>query len=382
MNFDTGSELAPMSGIDEYLIHNSPQPQRWMCTSDPRAYERTWFTAQDKLGELFIVCGMGFYPNLDTADGYAIVVHRGHLSYVRYHRRLGLNRMDMRFGPLSWEVVAPFKTWKLSLGENPQGIRYELYWHDTKRPVFSDIRSTVNNDVAQPGFAAGVNRSSHPVSTAGEHVGYEGFGAVEGWAQFGGERFELTTGDFNGSRDHHWGVRAGLGGVGTVIDYPEHCGQWVEFKTWSLWGSKNMRPLGDELPGAGRLTPIDRQLRFDADTGEIREAIITNVDEAGHARELHYRRLGFQSAYLRCGGYGASTPDGGGIHGIYPGEDKLYHGNYDLTDPSTRMKLGDLVDHHCEVSCGTETTYGMLECFEPLLKGVCEQNKSGFRLLK
>ena len=115
MIFDTSAEFAPMSGIDEYLIHNSPRPQRIMYTSDPCAFERTWFTAQDKVGDLFIVCGMGIYPNLDTADGYAIVVCRGKLTYVRYHRRLGLNRMDMRFGPLNWEIIVPFKTWKLTL---------------------------------------------------------------------------------------------------------------------------------------------------------------------------------------------------------------------------------------------------------------------------
>ncbi|AYH43530.1 hypothetical protein [Azoarcus sp. DN11] len=376
MSFEVGHEFAPMSGIDEYMIHNAPAPQRVMWTSDPRTFERTWFTAQDKAGELFIVCGMGFYPNLDTADGFAIVTWKGRSTYVRYHRRLGIDRTNMRFGPLDWQIIAPFKTWKLTLGDNPHGIRYELYWHDTKRPVFSTVQAALFDANAQPGFPGG------SVGKVGDHVGYEGFGVVEGWAEVEGKRIELTTETFRGSRDHHWGVRAGVGGFGTPVGRPEHAGQWVEFKDWSIWGSKSLRPIGHELQGAGRVGPVDRQLRFDADTGEFREGIITSVDEAGNKKELHFRRLGYQTAYLRCGGYGSSTPDGGGIHGIYPGEDTLYGGTLDLNDAATRMKLGFLADHHCEVSCGTETTSGMLECYEPLLKTMCEQGKPGYRFLK
>src|SRR5688500_20036626 len=52
MDLEVSAEHSPMSGIDEYLIHNYPHPVRVMWTSDPRAYERLWFTAQDKVGEV------------------------------------------------------------------------------------------------------------------------------------------------------------------------------------------------------------------------------------------------------------------------------------------------------------------------------------------
>ena len=84
-----------MSGLDEFLIHNHPHPVRVMWTSDVQAYERMWFTCQDTTGDLLVVAGMGIYPNLGTAEAFAIVNVRGRHTTVRAHRKLGLNRMDM-----------------------------------------------------------------------------------------------------------------------------------------------------------------------------------------------------------------------------------------------------------------------------------------------
>ena len=84
-----------MSGLDEFMIHNHPHPVRVMWTSDLQAYERMWFTCQDRTGDLLVVTGMGIYPNLGTAEAFAIVNVRGRHTTVRAHRKLGLNRMDM-----------------------------------------------------------------------------------------------------------------------------------------------------------------------------------------------------------------------------------------------------------------------------------------------
>ena len=103
--FDAGQEHYPMSGLDEFMIHNHPHPVRVMWTSDPQAYERMWFTCQDRTGDLLVVAGMGIYPNLGTAEAFAIVNVRGRHTTVRAHRKLGLNRMDMRVGPISFDLV-------------------------------------------------------------------------------------------------------------------------------------------------------------------------------------------------------------------------------------------------------------------------------------
>ena len=38
--FDASPEHSPMSGIDEFLVHNYPHPVRVMWTTDAQAYER------------------------------------------------------------------------------------------------------------------------------------------------------------------------------------------------------------------------------------------------------------------------------------------------------------------------------------------------------
>jgi hypothetical protein len=357
-----------------------------MHTSDSRAFERLWFSCQDKVGELFIIIGIGFYPNLDTAESYAIVNHKGQHTHVRYHRRLGLNRMDMRMGPLSFEVIEPFKTWKLTLDDNPHGIKYEIYWHDTKRPIFAPM-------------TLGPAQRNTSGRRATNVVGYDSFGAIEGWVEVDGKRFTLSTDKYSGSRDHHWGAHEGVGGPGSAAtdgaqrpwdgaaggERPAapatHAGQWVEFKDWSIWGLRNLRPLGDPRPGTGTFTVVDRALTFEPDTGIFLGGVITSITESGEEKELHFRRLGHQSAFLRCGAY-MGSPDGNFWHGMYPGEDKLFGGTYDVAKVEGKKQLLGLADHHCEVSCGDETTYGILESFDPGLYEACRQQLPGFRLLK
>ena len=85
--FPASKEHAPLSGLDEFLIHNAPYPVRVMWTPDAQAYERVWFTCQDKVGELLVVIGLAFYPNLGTAEAFAIVNVRGRHTTVRAHKK-------------------------------------------------------------------------------------------------------------------------------------------------------------------------------------------------------------------------------------------------------------------------------------------------------
>ena len=50
---------------------------------------------------MLVATGCSFYPNLDRAEAYAIVNHQGIHRTVRVFRPLGVDRMDMRFGPIA-----------------------------------------------------------------------------------------------------------------------------------------------------------------------------------------------------------------------------------------------------------------------------------------
>src|ERR1700759_2750046 len=77
------AEQFPLSPLDDFMIHQTPDPVRIMWTGDPRAYERYWMVSHDAPGDIVIAPGGSFYPNLDRAEAYAIVNVRGRHTAVR-----------------------------------------------------------------------------------------------------------------------------------------------------------------------------------------------------------------------------------------------------------------------------------------------------------
>jgi hypothetical protein len=357
------AEHAPMDSLDELPVHQwSEREMRFQSTTDPRAYERYWFTCQDRTGDLFIVTGFGLYPNLGTVEAYAIVNLRGQHTTVRAHRRLDRNRALMRVGPISFEPVRPFQEWRLTLDDNDYGISFDFRWYDTKRAVLQ------------------------PVAGLG---GYETFGRQEGTVLVRGQRLELTRETHQGSRDHHWGVRDGVGGPGHSLN-PKGTsvligGQWVEFRDWSIWANRILYNLGDKRPGTGRIIRQERKLTFDAETCLFTGGVVRNTLEGGEVKELHFRRLGNQVAFLRCGMYGGregGTPNGNIWHGMYAGDNVVSGETFDVSQPEVQRQLAGPADHHCEVTCDGEVTYGIFESHDPMTWELARDRRGGFSILE
>ncbi len=367
--FDASIEHYPMSGLDEYLIHNHPHPVRVMWTSDPQAYERMWFTAQDRTGDLLVVTGMGIYPNLGTAEAFAIVNLRGRHTTVRAHRKLGLNRMDMSMGPLGFDVVEPFRQWHLTLADSDMGIAFDVRWYDTKRPVYRNLGS-------------GMFVGTRPFAGV---AGYDGFGRQSGWVRVGDERFELTTETFLGTRDHHWGTRDGVGGraLWSGRQHP-YSGEWVEFEEYGIWGDHVLYRLGDGRRGSATLRDRRRRLRFEPDTRLLVAGEVDYVFEDGRVRTATFERLGNQIAFLRCGMYGGpngGTPDGDIWHGMDVGDGVVTGETYDANDAAVRSRICGLDQHHARFESEGETTYGIVEPYDTLCYEMAAQGIGGFSLL-
>ena len=58
----------PISAMDEPLAHQTPETFDQVCTSDRNFYDRYYFNLHPRSGELFMVIGIGQYPNLGTTD--------------------------------------------------------------------------------------------------------------------------------------------------------------------------------------------------------------------------------------------------------------------------------------------------------------------------
>lgn len=368
-------EHAPLSKWDEFPIHQCNEPIRYIATTDPRAFERYWFSCWDDRGELFLTMGLGFYPNLGTIDAYAILVHDNAHTSVRAHGLMQMDRGEIKVGPLCAEMIEPFTEWRLTLGENPQELCFDLRWRDSKRAIFS--RS------ALPGPSGTRNFRLHH-----EWAGYETFGVLDGKIKYKGKDFQLDAARFRGSRDHHWGIRNGVGGPGHML--PEtrttHVGQWVEFKDWSIWGQQMLFNLGDSRPGATPVRPFDHKLRFDPVTKHLIGGIISNRLPNGEIREVTYEQVGNQVVYGRCALYagpdGRGTPEENYHHGMYVGDNVVGGETYDISDPNVRMRIAGFEDHVCRAHCNGETVIGLLEGRNPVLYELCRRGRPGFSILE
>ncbi|MBX3286924.1 MAG: hypothetical protein KF703_16365 [Actinobacteria bacterium] len=367
--FEASAEHRPMSGLDELMVHNHPHPLRVMWTGDSQAYERIWFTAQDHVGELMVVAGMGMYPNLGTAEAFAIVNCRGRHTTVRAHRKLGDNRVDMTVGPIGFELVEPFRQWHLWLDENEHGTAFDLRWHDTKRPIYRQL-------------GLGTIVGGRPFEGV---AGYDGFGRQEGWVSVGDERFEVTQQTYCGTRDHHWGVRDGVGGPGMYRggQHP-HSGEWVEFEDFGLWGDHLLYPLGDERRRSGTLRGREHRMRFEPDTHLLLSGEVDLIHDDGRVQTMTFERLGNQTAYLRCGMYGGpngGTPDGDLWHGMAVGDGVVSGETYDANDPAVRARICGLDQHHARFELDGEVAYGIVEPYDTLCYQLCQAGRLGFSLL-
>jgi hypothetical protein len=343
-----------------------------MWTPDAQAYERIWFTCQDRVGDLLAVIGLAFYPNLGTAEAFAIVNVRGRHATVRAHRALGTDRMDMEIGPFRFEVVEAFRHWHLSLGPNEFEVTFELDWYDTKRPIFRQL-------------GAGIIVGARAVSPV---AGYDGFGRQQGWIESGGERFDIDRATHLGTRDHHWGTRDGVGGPGRYMGMQHpHSGEWVEFEDFGVWGDHLLYNLGDARKKSGTLTRRVHRMRFEDDTHLLLAGEVDLVFADDSVKTMTFERLGNQIAFLRCGMYGGpngGTPEDDLWHGmqVAHGDEVVVSGDtFDVTDPAVRATLAGQDQHHCRVTCDGEETYGLVEPYDTLCYEVCRAGVMGFSLL-
>lgn len=364
------SEHSPLSGWDEYPIHQTPAPLRVVATTDARAYERYWFTAQADDAEFVLMAGIGFYPNLGTVDAYVAVNANHRHTTVRAHRYLNDTRHEIVCGPFTFEPIEPFREWRLRLADNEHQLSYDLTWRDTKRAVFQLA--------SHPGLLSG----RMPTRTAG----YESFGRVSGTITLDGRTFTLDPDTTSGTRDHHWGERNGVGGLGHLEPQGRwsHFGQWVEFRDWSIWAHRILLPLGDERPGTLIASKMEYELEFDPETDHFVGGTVTNHLDNGETKVVAYEQIDDKVIYLRTGMYMGpdlvGTPDQNYFHGMDVGDNVTSRDDYDVTDPKTRIRIAGWDNHLVRATCDGESTIGLVEVRNPVIYEWARDGVRGFTL--
>lgn len=333
-------------GLDEFPIHQAPFSLEYPASTDRNFYDRCYLNAHDRTGEVFLISGLGVYPNLGVIDAYATVRVGDVQHSVHFSDALGPDRMQQKVGGYSIEVIEPLHRLHVVCEGDEHGVGFDLHW---------------------TGAFPAVQEQPHLMRVGGRVIldacRFAQVGSWEGELRVDGRIFEVSSDTWVGTRDRSWGIRpvgeadpAGRASAETAPDW----GFWwmylpLKFDEFAI-------VLIAQEDGQGHRTLNDAVRVWPAESGRgveqlgwpefttayrpgTRDPIATTVaftGENGERETLEIESLGFVA--LNCGaGYGAD-PDWN--HGRWMGREYATGLRVDLSDPMVagRIPFG-VVDH-------------------------------------
>jgi hypothetical protein len=354
----------PLSPMDEFLAHQTCETFDHVFTSDRNFYDRYYFNLHSCSDELFLIAGMGQYPNLGTMDAFVSVSHGDTIHVVRASRELGSNRLDTSVGPLRVEILEGLQKVRVVCEPNEWGLAFDLVFDGTV-PAIEEPKTF----------------QRHPWGRV--HMDTSRYSQVGGWSgslEVAGQSYDVTPDRWRGVRDHSWGVR----GVGE----PEAPGIRVKsvaqgfgfFHTWmpiQLEDGSLVKLFVEEDMNGERL--VEESVRIHSTTGggaveqmgsprfdftyqsgtrELTRARVEVEDASG--KPLIIEATPLRTVYLAAGSGYIPQPDW--THGMYQGELVVQGKTYDVSTAEARAALGPLYEtlSRYELSTG-EVGYGLLE---------------------
>lgn len=179
-----------LTKLDDYPIHQTPEPIAHPATGDRNVYDRYFFHGYSRDGALFFAVALGLYPNRRVMDAAVSVVRDGVQRTVRASRLAPLERTEIAVGPISIEIVEPLRRLRVRVAANPHGIEGELLFDARSAPI------------EEPRFVRAVDGRTGMDSTRLTQLG-----AWSGTLQIDGIRIALEPAQVPGARDRSWGVR-------------------------------------------------------------------------------------------------------------------------------------------------------------------------------
>ncbi|MFP6641723.1 MAG: hypothetical protein VCC04_15870 [Myxococcota bacterium] len=355
----------PLSPTDELLAHQTCETFDHVFTSDRNFYDRYYFNMHPSSDELFLIAGMGQYPNLGTTDAFVSVSHGETIYVVRASRELGTDRLNSQVGPLGVEVIEGLKKIRVFCEPNEWGLAFDLTFEGTV-PALEEPRT----------FQRFPHGRVHMDTSR-----YSQVGLWSGQLEVAGQSYEVTPDTWRGVRDHSWGIR----GVGE----PEPPGIRAKaaasgfggfFHTWlpiQIEDGSLYKLFVEEDQDGNRLVEESAHVRSFAAGGEIRpmgsprfkfsyrtgtrelESALAELEDAD-GKPLSVRCTPLRTLYLAAGSGYIPQPDW--AHGMYQGELVVQGKTYDVSTAEARAGLGPLYEtlSRYELSTG-EVGYGLLE---------------------
>lgn len=350
--------------LDEYPLHQAPLSLEFPVSSDPNVYDRCYFNAHDRTGDIFLITGLGVYQNLGVIDAYACVRIGDRQHAVHMSDALGADRMAQQVGPYKIDVVEPLQTIHLSCDADDHGVGFDLTWN---------------------GSFPAVEEGHHVVRRAGRVIidacRFAQVGTWSGNIRVDGREIPVTPDRWVGSRDRSWGIRP-VGGPEApnraTAEMDPKFGFWwtyvpLRFDDFALVlimqeDGDGFRSLNDALrvwPGGDDGQAVVEQLgwpevhiRYASGTRIPTGAQIRMTDRSGKPITLEVETKGHIILHAGCG-YGAD-PDW--THGTWLGRNVVQGKTYDMNDPDivARAPFG-VIDHVARAECDGQEGWGLFE---------------------
>lgn len=344
--------LGPM---DEFPVHQVPQPIAWPGSSDRNFYDRSYFNAHDRTGDIFVITGLGYYPNLGVKDAYFLVSRRDSGKFggsgdtqtaVHLSDAIDQDRLNQHVGGYRVEVTEPLKKIRIVL-EETEGIAADLSWNR----LFDVVQE-------QPHLMRQGNRVTLDAQRFAQ------LGSWSGYLEIDGQRIEVDPDTWIGSRDRSWGIRpvGEAEPAGRPADPPFE-GMWWLYVPMAFDDFSIVFIIQEDPSGFRSLNDCSRVFKDG------------RVEQLGWPRvKIHYR----SGTRIPTGAtIEATAPDGtpvrfdvesklpvpihvgggyGGdvdwIHGVWKGEKFTERRTYDMNDPAVvgRTAFG-VIDHVGRAVC-------------------------------
>ena len=347
------------SPLDELPLHQTPRSMRYAGTSDRNFYSRSYFNAHDRTGDVFLITGLGVYPNLGVIDAFATVRRADTQCAVRFSNALEeSSRLAPAVGPYRLEVLEPLERIRVVCDGDEHGLGFDLTWEGSFPAVME-----------QPHVMKAGPRSIIDASRFAQ------LGSWSGDLRVGGETIAVDPGRWLGSRDRSWGLRP--------VGEPDPPGRFADDEPlegfWWLYvplrfddhavivivqeRADGFRILNDatRVWGDGRIEQLgwpEVDITYTSGTRHPERALISLTERGGKPLTLDVETLGFVPLHVGCG-YGGD-PDW--VHGQWRGRGFAEGQVYDLGDPeiAARVPFG-VVDHVARVTCDGREGWGLFE---------------------
>lgn len=180
-----------LNRLDDYPIHQTPEPVAHPASSDPNVYDRTWFNGYTVDGSAYFGIGLAIYPHKGIIDAAFSTVRAGGRQHAFFASgRAPLERTDMSVGPFRIEVIEPMRTMRVVIDDNETGVAADLTFSARTAPI-QEARQTL---------WAGTRRMM-------DATRFDQFGRWSGTIVDPDGETAVDVESWRGTKDRSWGIR-------------------------------------------------------------------------------------------------------------------------------------------------------------------------------